>query len=72
MSEFSAGDSSLFENLVLITVEELAGFLGLAPKTIRNWVARREIPFIVIGRRTMFRRRSIEAWLDRKEHRPWQ
>lgn len=62
-----------FENRIeLLTVEELAGELGLAPKTIRNYVARRCIPFVKIGRRTMFRLKSIEAWLERKEKKPWQ
>lgn len=51
----------------LATVEELAGALGLAPKTVRNWVARRQIPFVRIGKRTRFRRQSIEAWLEQQE-----
>jgi excisionase family DNA binding protein len=58
----------LIENLV--TVEELAGALGIAPKTVRNWVALRQIPFLRIGGKTKFRRRSIEAWLERKEFKP--
>jgi excisionase family DNA binding protein len=58
----------LIENLV--TVEELAGALGIAPKTVRNWVALRQIPFLRIGGKTRFRRRSIEAWLERKEFNP--
>jgi excisionase family DNA binding protein len=58
----------LIENLV--TVEELAGALGIAPKTVRNWVALRQIPFLRIGGKTRFRRRSIEAWLEQKEFNP--
>ncbi len=62
-----------FDNRIdLLSVEELAGALGLAPKTIRNYVARRSVPFVRIGRRTMFRLRSIEAWLEKKEKKPWQ
>ena len=60
----------LFDNLGLLTVEELARALGKAPKTIRNWVARRTIPFVVVGRTTMFRKRAVEAWLERKERKP--
>jgi excisionase family DNA binding protein len=63
-----SGDQ-LFENL--ITVEELAGVLGIAPKTLRNWVSCRSIPFVRIGRKTRFRKRSIEAWLTRKETKSW-
>jgi excisionase family DNA binding protein len=53
-----------------LTVEELAGALGIAPKTVRNWVALRRIPFLRLGGKTRFRRRSIEAWLERKEFNP--
>ncbi len=67
------GGNALFENGIgLLTVEQLAGALGFAPKTLRNWVALREIPFVRIGRRTMFRIESIGTWLKRKESKPWQ
>lgn len=56
----------------LMTVEELADAFGLAPQTIRNWVAKRSIPFVRVGGRSMFRKRSVEAWLDRKEFKPWR
>ncbi len=66
-------DGKLFENGIgLITVEDLAGALGLASKTIRNWVAARRIPFVMLGRKTYFRLKSIEAWLDKKEYKSWQ
>jgi len=65
-----APENQLFEKL--ISVEDLADALGKAPKTIRNYVVRREIPFVMIGRKVMFRPRSIEAWLERKEFKPWQ
>ena len=59
---------AIFEKL--ITVEVLADALELAPQTIRNMVAKRLIPFVRVGRKTMFRRASIEAWLNRKEFKP--
>ena len=59
----------LFENLV--SVEIVAEVLGLAPKTIRNWVSARRIPFVRVGRKVMFRRRSFELWLNRKETKSW-
>ena len=51
----------------LMTVEELADAFGFAPQTIRNWVALRQIPFIRIGGKTRFRKKSIEMWLHQKE-----
>ncbi len=69
----TAFNDVLFDNGIgLITVEDLARALGLASKTIRNWVAARKIPFVMIGRKTFFRLASIEAWLDKKEYKSWQ
>lgn len=67
-----SNDHTLFDNFGLITVEELGIALRRSPKTIRNWVARREIPFVAIKGRTMFRRGSIEAWLIQKEIKSWR
>lgn len=72
---FPMGDTTnkLFEKGIgLITVEDLARTLGLASKTIRNWVSARKIPFVMIGRKTYFRLKSIEAWLEQKEYKSWQ
>ncbi len=60
----------LFDNLGVISLEDLAESLGRSPKTIRNWVARREIPFLSIHGRTMFLRQSIVSWLAAQEVRP--
>ncbi|MBF0440691.1 MAG: helix-turn-helix domain-containing protein [Oligoflexales bacterium] len=63
--------NQLFENqLGLMSVEDLARELGKSPKTIRNWVSKRQIPFVDIGRSVRFMRESIEAWLKSKEKKP--
>ena len=59
-----------FENL--IAVEELAAIFGLAPQTIRNWVAQGKLPYVKIGRRNLFFKRSMQEWLNRKEKPQWQ
>ncbi|MEQ1875660.1 MAG: helix-turn-helix domain-containing protein [Bdellovibrionia bacterium] len=66
------GDLKISNALIekLIGVEELADVLGFAPQTIRNWVALRKVPHVRIGGCTKFRRKSIEAWLERKEFKP--
>ena len=56
----------------LITVEELAVVLGLAPQTIRNWVAQRKLPFVKFGRRNLFLKESLRRWLNQKEKPQWQ
>lgn len=65
-SGYVKNEGLLFERL--ITVEDLADAFGFAPQTVRNWVAMRRIPFIRIGGKTRFRKRSIEAWISQKEN----
>ena len=60
----------LFENL--ITTEELAVIFRVSPQTIRNWVARRKIPYVQIGRRNLFQWRSLQQWLNQKEEPLWE
>jgi excisionase family DNA binding protein len=38
--QFKAGD--------LLTVEEAAGFLGVAPRTIRAWIAEKRVDYVKI------------------------
>ena len=58
----------LFDNQIeLISVKTVAEMLGLAPKTIHNWVYLRKIPYVKRGRKVMFRPKSLKAWLNRKE-----
>ena len=55
----------LFDNLV--SVKTVAEMLGVAPKTIHNWVYLRKIPYVKCGQKVMFRPKSLKAWLNRKE-----
>lgn len=50
-----------FENFW--TVTETAEFLNVSPKTIYDWVHKREIPFHKLKRLLRFRRSEIEKWL---------
>ena len=68
-SEQTPKKEKLFENL--ISVKTVAEMLGLAPKTIHNWVYLRKIPYVKCGQKVMFRPKSLEAWLNRKEIKPW-
>ena len=59
-----------FDNL--ITVEELAVIFGLAPQTIRNWVAQGKLPYVKVGKRNWFLTGSLQKWLNQKEEPQWQ
>ena len=61
---------ALFDNL--ITIEELADYIGVSQKTIRNWVAMRSIPFLRIGRKTFFYFEKLDKWFQTKEFEPCQ
>ena len=59
-----------FDNL--ITTEELAIIFRVSPQTIRNWVARRKIPYVQVGRRNLFQVRRLQQWLNQKEEPLWE
>ena len=69
-SDEDSEEALLFDNL--ITVEELAVIFGLAPQTIRNWVAQGKLPYVKVGRRNLFLARSVQEWINRKEEPRWQ
>jgi excisionase family DNA binding protein len=51
---------------ILLTVEQVAELLNVAPKTIRKWVYMRQIPFKKVGKRFVrFRRTEIASWIER-------
>ena len=60
----------IFDNL--ISVEELAVTFGLAPQTIRNWIALGKIPHVKIGKKWFFLRGSVQEWLNQKEEPQWR
>ena len=60
----SDNSDEFFDNL--ITTEELAVIFRVSPQTIRNWVARKKIPYIQIGRRNLFQVRRLQQWLNQK------
>ena len=66
----SDNSDGFFDNL--ITTEELAVIFRVSPQTIRNWVARRKIPYVQIGRRNLFQMRRLRQWLNQKEEPLWE
>jgi len=48
----------------LMSVKDLAITLGIAEDTIRHWVSERRIPFVKVGRRTLFDPREIGRWIE--------
>ncbi len=47
----------------LLTVEDLCGWLKVKPATVYDWVYRKKIPYIRVGRLLRFRPSEINQWL---------
>ena len=52
-----------FANKELLSVEELAGYLGISVASVRRMVERRSIRFYRLARHLRFRRSDVEAYL---------
>lgn len=49
----------------LWTVEDVATFLGVAPKTVRKWQLNGVLPFVKLGGKLVrFRPGEIQSWVD--------
>jgi predicted DNA-binding transcriptional regulator AlpA len=52
------------------TVDQLAEELDIAPITVKRWAALKQgPPATKIGRRVLYRRSSVQAWLARQEQK---
>lgn len=48
----------------LLSNDEAAQVLGISPFSLRGKVYRREVPFIKIGRRTLFSPSDLQAYIE--------
>lgn len=53
--------------LKLLTIEEVSLRLKLSRGAVYQMIARREIPFIKIGRRVRFDDRDLTSWIDQQK-----
>src|SRR5712691_3361639 len=47
----------------LLTVEDAAECLGIAPGTLRNWLSARRIAYVKVGRLTRLSQRDLDAFI---------
>jgi excisionase family DNA binding protein len=52
----------------LMTVEETAAYLRLAPWSVRHRVCQRKIPYVRLGWSVRFRRKDLERFMNHKLH----
>jgi excisionase family DNA binding protein len=53
----------------VMTVKEIAEYLGVHPMTIYKYVQEGKIPAFKIGASWRIRRESIKKWMDENEHK---
>ena len=46
-----------------MSVEEIAGYLGVSKDTIYGWIAKREMPAHKVGRLWKFQATEVDAWV---------
>jgi excisionase family DNA binding protein len=46
-----------------LSVEELAGYVGIKRDTVYKWIARRRMPAHKMGRLWKFRKEEIDEWV---------
>jgi excisionase family DNA binding protein len=51
----------------LLTVEQLAGWLQVKPRTIYQWVHEEYIPVVKLGTCVRFRQGSVAEWIAKCE-----
>lgn len=50
----------------LLNINEAADVLAVKPATLRSWVlARRNIPFVRVGRLIRFKQGDLTAWIEK-------
>lgn len=46
-----------------VSVEEIAGYLGVSKDTIYGWIAKRDMPAHKVGRLWKFKTDEIDSWV---------
>lgn len=54
------------ETLELLTVDEVTQLLKLSKGAVYQMIARREIPYLKMGRRVRFDKTEISTWINKQ------
>lgn len=58
-----------YDLVPLLDKPQVGEILGVSPRTIERWVADREISFIRVGSKTMFKPEHVGEWISSREVR---
>jgi excisionase family DNA binding protein len=56
----------------LLTVEQTAEYLGVSKLTVYDWVSKRSIEHVKVGRLVRFREQTLEKWVEKRTVKPRQ
>jgi excisionase family DNA binding protein len=54
----------------LLTIEEVAEYLQVSPKTVYRMIQRREIPCYKVANQWRFKWSAIQDWMENENFRP--
>jgi len=54
----------------LLTVDEAAAYLSVSPLTVYDWVSKRNIEYVKVGRLVRFREQALEKWIEKHTVKP--
>lgn len=54
----------------LLTIDQTADYLGVSKLTIYDWVSKRTIAYVKVGRLLRFRQQHLDTWIEQHTVRP--
>jgi excisionase family DNA binding protein len=55
-----------------LTVEEIGSYLRVTKDTIYKWIGHRDMPAHRVGKRWMFQRSEVDAWIKEGKAADWK
>jgi len=56
----------MINNIALMTIEDLSGYLKVTRRTIYDWLKHNKIPAVKLVGQWRFKKDKIDAWLETK------
>lgn len=50
----------------LLTVDETAAYLGISKLTVYDWISKRKIQYVKVGRLVKFDLQTLDKWIDQQ------
>jgi excisionase family DNA binding protein len=54
----------------LLKIDEAAAYLGVSPLTVYDWISKRKIEHVKVGRLVRFKESTLEKWIEKNTVKP--